>query len=63
MRYFYYGPEWELKDQGLENRSAGEGKSGHSSKWDEALVIEDDTIYEIDPECEACREKIEKHFG
>lgn len=56
MRYFYYGTETRKEampsGHGIENRQNG-------NKEDD-LVIEEDTIYEIDRECEACRQRIMK---
>lgn len=56
MRYFYYGTEKRKESmtsgQGVKNRQKG-------NKEDD-LVIEEDTIYEIDRECEACRQRIMK---
>ena len=56
MRYFYYGVEKEIESMpsghGMENR--------RNVKREDDLVIEEDTIYEIDRECEACRQRIMK---
>ncbi len=56
MRYFYYGMEKRKESmpsgQGIENRQ--------NRNRDDDLVIEEDTIYEIDRECEACRQRIMK---
>lgn len=54
MRYFYYGPE-KAKETAAE--SSGQNRR---QKQDDDLVIEEDTIYEIDRECEACRKRILK---
>ena len=54
MRYFYYGPE-KVKETAIE--SSGEDRR---QKQEDDLVIEEDTIYEIDRECEACRKRISK---
>ena len=56
MRYFYYGMEKEK-----ESMPSGRGMGNRRSvKREDDLVIEEDTIYEIDRECEACRQKITK---
>ncbi len=55
MRYFYYG---------MENRknvlSADQTKPEQREYREDDLVIEEDTIYEIDRECEACKKRIMK---
>lgn len=66
MRYFYYGNEQinrEGKNCDRGNRrtesSYGSWQKGRIGMDDE-LIIEDDTIYEIDRECEVCRKKYER---
>lgn len=54
MRYFYYGPE-KAKET-----AAGLSKADRGKRQDDDLVIEEDTIYEVDRECEACRKRILK---
>ena len=54
MRYFYYGPE-KAKETAVESSEEDRGQ-----KQEDDLVIEEDTIYEIDRECEACRKRISK---
>ncbi len=55
MRYFYYG---------MDNRksvlSADQTKPEQREYREDDLVIEEDTIYEIDRECEACKKRIMK---
>mgnify|MGYP000369511986 CR=1 FL=1 len=56
MRYFYYGVE-----KGKESMPSGHGMENRRNvKREDDLVIEEDTIYEIDRECEACRQRIMK---
>ena len=43
-----------------ENFSAGKFSSKNSEYRNSGLVIEDDTVYEIDEECIACRNKQKK---
>lgn len=54
MRYFYYGPE-KAKETAVES-----SEEDRRQKQEDDLVIEEDTIYEIDRECEACRKRIPK---
>ena len=56
MRYFYYGNE-KRKDQASWEQW---GKYSDKAEREDDLVIEEDTIYEIDRECEACRQRIRK---
>lgn len=62
MRYFYYGNEQD----GSRRREDPEGfrrmgdscsRRGYGGGQEEGLVIEEDTIYEIDQECESCRSR------
>lgn len=60
MRYFYYGKEPESRErwEGSRNccntrRACARGSYGMMGE--EGLVIEEDTIYEIDRECQSCR--------
>ncbi|RHU94887.1 hypothetical protein DXC08_09205 [Clostridium sp. OM07-9AC] len=56
MRYFYYGIE-----KRKESMSSGrQMEYGSKVRKEDDLVIEEDTIYEIDRECEACRQRIMK---
>ena len=56
MRYFYYGTE-----KRKESMSSGrQMEYGSKVRKEDDLVIEEDTIYEIDRECEACRQRIMK---
>ena len=56
MRYFYYGTE-----KRKESMSSGrQMEYGRKVRKEDDLVIEEDTIYEIDRECEACRQRIMK---
>ncbi|MBO5483977.1 MAG: hypothetical protein J5979_02050 [Lachnospiraceae bacterium] len=66
MRYFYYGNE---QINGERKNGSGRNCRTDSSygSWqkrragmDDELVIEEDTIYEIDRECVACRKKYER---
>lgn len=54
MRYFYYGPE-KAKEMAVES-----SEEDRRQKQEDDLVIEEDTIYEIDRECEECRKRISK---
>lgn len=64
MRYYHYGnrnsmftEERELKASGsvpVTKDKPGETGASHFSK-NSTLVIEDDTVYEIDEECLRCR--------
>ena len=64
MRYYHYGnknsmftEDRELKASGsvyAVKDKPGEAYNGRFSK-DSTLVIEDDTVYEIDEECLRCR--------
>ena len=59
MKYFYYGTKQEnakTPTNSYHNMGNGFGEE-YSMMQDEELVIEEDTIYEIDQECEACRQK------
>lgn len=56
MRYFYYGKEKEEKrnPSGEKNSAIGLSSASIETKtydWEEDLVIEEDTIYEIDRMC------------
>lgn len=57
MRYFYYGSEQE--DRGKNRQLYRRGNNGRRDRYDimdeDGLVIEEDTIYEIDWECRNCR--------
>lgn len=64
MRYFYYGPnEKKVVASGVENKSSGileeraDFGQDKTVSIDGDLVIEDDTIYEIDRNCMACRKR------
>ena len=54
MRYFYYGNE-KRKDRVSWEHAVN---SSDGMQREDDLVIEEDTIYEIDRECEACRQRI-----
>ena len=45
-----------------ENFSAGKSSSKNSAYRNSGLVIEDDTVYEIDEECISCRNKQKKSW-
>lgn len=52
MRYYKYGKVMEEK----ESEEKGKGQTEIIGRFGE-LVIDEDTIYEIDEECLKCREK------
>lgn len=59
MRYFYYGSEQE--ERGTNRQQYRRGNHYRRDRYDmmeeDGLVIEEDTIYEIDWECRNCRKK------
>lgn len=62
MRYYYYGTDAQNQRKGrveAANRreEGGYGARKSRGRGEEDLVVEEDTIYEIDRECEACRKK------
>lgn len=62
MRYFYYGTELESKEGKDRARTCGNRENSHrrgqkDMMMDGELVVEEDTIYEIDRECEFCRQR------
>lgn len=60
MRYFYYGNEQDggrrrESTESFRRMNSSYGRGGYEDGQEESLVIEEDTIYEIDRECESCR--------
>ncbi len=64
MRYYHYGNKNSMFTEGRELKASGniyaakdrQGESYNSRlPKDSTLVIEDDTVYEIDEECLRCR--------
>lgn len=61
MRYYYYGKEpdirgnsrWQETREG-NSRTGGWGRSFYEGQQ---IVYDEDTIYEIDEECEECRRR------
>lgn len=61
MRYYYYGDKRSPEEKTAGNGRAGTVKAGsinrRMSGRDQDLVIEEDTVYEIDRECIRCQRK------
>lgn len=57
MRYFYYGPE-KAKETAVES-----SEEDRRQKQEDDLVIEEDTIYEIDRECERAGREFQRDSG
>lgn len=64
MRYYHYGnknsmftEDRELRASGSVYAVKGKPEEAYNSRFskDSTLVIEDDTVYEIDEECLRCR--------
>jgi hypothetical protein len=60
MLYYYYGKEPE--SEGVLRANEMSGESASIQKYGE-LIIEDDTIYEIDETCLNCRKGEKKFHG
>lgn len=63
MRYFYYGNEQNSKGQrqaDLRSNGMGQVQNSWQNEMEDGLIIEEDTIYEIDQECLACRKRRER---
>ena len=65
MRYFYYGKEPEggerrEQQEGYFNMGKSYGRSRYRHIQEGEVIIEEDTIYEIDQECESCRRNRQK---
>ena len=56
MRYFYYGTDHERQ-----YKAAGTD-IGSTDGWDGDLIIDEDTVYEIDRECEKCRKRMQDRY-
>lgn len=58
MRYYYYGETTNSQMHGNSERGIGVGYHLKNLELqDSDLVIEEDTVYEIDRECLKCRRK------
>lgn len=60
MRYYYYGKEPDIRENSRwTGEQDGDGRNGAGGYPYERLqiVYDEDTIYEIDEECEECRRK------
>lgn len=62
MRYYYYGRE-EKGKRGTDVR--GQEMQGHPGRYhrEDGLVIDEDSVYEIDMECIHCKEKAGRSRG
>ncbi|MDE6568895.1 MAG: hypothetical protein K2K70_14380 [Lachnospiraceae bacterium] len=56
MRYYYYGNQYDQQKQAIHAMHVSDSQGVRAEKPDDRdLIIEDDTIYEIDRECLRCR--------
>lgn len=65
MRYYYYGREPEggkkrQQSEGYGSMGRADGRGVHKMAQQGEVIIEEDTIYEIDQECESCRRNRQK---
>lgn len=56
MRYFYYGMG-NMENTRKSHAGDNYRRTGRQMPPGSSLVIEEDTIYEIDEECEECRRR------